>query len=632
MNEEKLVFAIGEIEDSFILSAGKKLNNKGRSHKVIICIAAVIALMLTTFATAMAVNEGFRESVLSIFSISGTEQVQHSGTVKIGDVNASYMELDDRYILRNGLIYKAREEVFCVFNDGELVDLETKINSIDFQHNGVTMYLRYAYTVIDGQLYTMELSQDNMDKDPLMYYWGITPLCGSEDKAWLTTLNETDGDYSAYPLLLDVATGEVTDVLQGIDLQGMVCDAWFFCPDNKYAVIRTIGNDRLVDVENKTVTELKDCHESYFLSDGSLLCFVSCEDDFCKDDFNLVRRDLENGEDTVLLRNARYAGETADGSGYMSIDYYGGAGDHALLLDGSGSVTMLDLKDGSRLLLDGITKEQGEKIYTLESANGSQVLVAVKERGTRGVFRSLGIIECDSGTLKIFDRNNILDSDGEQLLGFMVDGSIGMIGMNEEGQWLYVYDFCDTRHLPRIAPTSAVTPSDDELVLVKDYIPDIYIDLRYATADNFTGTAIYDSKDAYLRYGTVKKLAEVQNELRQSGYSLKIWDAYRPTSAQFRLWEVCPDPTYVSNPNNGFSKHSRGNTLDVTLVFADGSKVTMPSGFDDFSALADRNYGDVSAEAAYNAQILEKLMTAHGFVGYSAEWWHYSDSVSYPVI
>ena len=627
MNEEKLIFAIGEIEDSYILSAGKKLNIKGRSRKVIICIAAVVALLLTTFATAMAVNEDFRESVLSIFSISETEQIQHSGTVEIGDVNASYMELNDRYILRNGLVYMAREEVFCIFNDGELIGLETKTNLIDFQHNGVTMRLRYAYTVFDGQLHTMEISQDNMDMNPLMYCWSITPLRGSEDKAWLTTLNEIDGDYSAYPLLLDVSTGDMVDILQGTDLQTIVCDAWFFSPDNKYAVIRTAGDDRLVDIENNTVTELKDCHESYFLSDGSLLCFVSSEDGF-----DLIRRNLQNGEEITLLHNERFAGKTADHSGYMNIDYYGGAGNHALLSDESGRVTMLDLRDGSKLLLDGITKEQGEKIYTLESADGEQVLVAVKERGTRGAFRSLGIIGCESGTLKIFDRNNILDSCGEQLLGFMADGSVGIIGMSEEGQWLYVYDFGNTVHLPRTAPTTAVTPSDEELVLVKDYIPDIYIDLKYATDDNFTGTVIYDSKDAYLRYGTVKKLAEVQNELRQSGYSLKIWDAYRPTSAQFKLWEICPDPTYVSNPNNGFSKHSRGNAVDVCLVKSDGSAVEMPSGFDDFSTIADRDYGDVSAEAAYNAELLEKLMTAHGFVGYSGEWWHYCDTNSYPVI
>lgn len=56
----------------------------------------------------------------------------------------------------------------------------------------------------------------------------------------------------------------------------------------------------------------------------------------------------------------------------------------------------------------------------------------------------------------------------------------------------------------------------------------------------------------------------------QEGYCLKIWDAYRPVRAQFRLWEVCPNPVYVANPNTGDSSHSKGNTVDVTLVRADG--------------------------------------------------------------
>lgn len=180
-------------------------------------------------------------------------------------------------------------------------------------------------------------------------------------------------------------------------------------------------------------------------------------------------------------------------------------------------------------------------------------------------------------------------------------------------------------------PESA-EPADEELVLVRDYIPTVYVDLKYASEDNFTGTAIYDFTDASLRYGTVKKLAAVQKELLEQGYSLKIWDAYRPVGAQFRLWEVCPDPTYVANPNKGHSRHSRGNAVDVTLALAGGTPVPMPSGFDDFSALADRDYSGVPAEAAQNALLLERAMLAHGFLGYFAEWWHYSDSDSYPVI
>lgn len=172
---------------------------------------------------------------------------------------------------------------------------------------------------------------------------------------------------------------------------------------------------------------------------------------------------------------------------------------------------------------------------------------------------------------------------------------------------------------------------DDTFVLVRDYIPSVSVDLKYATEDNFTGEIIYDFTDAYLRSGTVKKLQAAAEQLAQDGYALKIWDAFRPPAAQFRLWEICPDPTYVSNPNNGFSSHSRGNTLDITLVDAQGNEVEMPTGFDDFSPLADRDYSDVNSTAAANAQYLESIMLDCGFHAYRGEWWHFSDSTSYDV-
>lgn len=179
------------------------------------------------------------------------------------------------------------------------------------------------------------------------------------------------------------------------------------------------------------------------------------------------------------------------------------------------------------------------------------------------------------------------------------------------------------------APVPALPEDNDVFVCVREYIPSVVVDLKYATTDNFTGEIIYDFTDAYLRAGTVKKLQKVANMLDKDGYSLKIWDAFRPPAAQFKLWEICPDPTYVSNPNSGYSSHSRGNTLDITLVDAYGNEVEMPTGFDDFSALADRDYSDVNSTAGANALYLETVMTGCGFKAYSGEWWHFSDTDPY---
>lgn len=181
--------------------------------------------------------------------------------------------------------------------------------------------------------------------------------------------------------------------------------------------------------------------------------------------------------------------------------------------------------------------------------------------------------------------------------------------------------------------TTEKEPEDDEYVLVKKYIPDIYVELMYATDNNFTGVRIYDFTDAYLRYGTVKKLANVQKELKEQGYSLKIWDAYRPFEAQQKLWEVYPDPNYVANPANGMKKHNLGGTVDITMVAADGSIIPMPTEFDDFSLKADRNYSDIdNEEAVNNVMILQNTMENNGFTGYQGEWWDYSDTVEYEAV
>lgn len=186
---------------------------------------------------------------------------------------------------------------------------------------------------------------------------------------------------------------------------------------------------------------------------------------------------------------------------------------------------------------------------------------------------------------------------------------------------------------PLATPSAATTqvtasePDNEAFVRIVDYIPDVIVDLKYASDNNFTEQTIYTFQDAYLRYGTVKKLSSGADELRGQGFRLLIWDAFRPTSAQWKLWKVCPDAAYVSDPNKGFSSHSRGNTVDATLALPDGT----PADFDDFTARADRDYSDASAAAAQNATMLETVMKKNSFKPYSAEWWHFSDETAYAV-
>lgn len=184
------------------------------------------------------------------------------------------------------------------------------------------------------------------------------------------------------------------------------------------------------------------------------------------------------------------------------------------------------------------------------------------------------------------------------------------------------------------SPSGPVPDSkkDYDIVLVSDYISNISQALAYATEDNFTGQVIYDFTEAYLRYGTVQKLQQAAQVLEEKGLGLLIWDAFRPLSAQAKLWQICPDPAYVSHPLTGNRAHCRGSAVDVTLIdLQTGEMLEMPTGFDEFSALADRDFSDCTEEAAKNALLLQDVMESCGFSGYYAEWWHFSDTETYPV-
>ena len=163
------------------------------------------------------------------------------------------------------------------------------------------------------------------------------------------------------------------------------------------------------------------------------------------------------------------------------------------------------------------------------------------------------------------------------------------------------------------------------LVDVTKVIPTIVTDIRYATKNNFTKEQIYPCAKCYLLPGVADALKKVQEELALIGLGLKIWDAYRPHAAQFKLWDVVSDPRYVGDPKKG-SRHNYGAAVDLTIVdLKTGRELEMPTEFDNFTERAWRNYrgDDVSGRAIKNRELLQRVMEKHGFVGLETEWWHF---------
>lgn len=156
-------------------------------------------------------------------------------------------------------------------------------------------------------------------------------------------------------------------------------------------------------------------------------------------------------------------------------------------------------------------------------------------------------------------------------------------------------------------------------------IPEIAIDLRYGTPNNFTGNKMYTRAFPYLRTEVAGRLAMVHAWIHSEGLSFKIFDAYRPRSVQWMLWSSKPDENFIAHPQKG-SKHSRGAAVDLTLIDIETRReLPMPTPFDDFSEKSGRNYMDLPQEQITNRERLEQAMITQGFIPDPNEWWHFND-------
>lgn len=175
--------------------------------------------------------------------------------------------------------------------------------------------------------------------------------------------------------------------------------------------------------------------------------------------------------------------------------------------------------------------------------------------------------------------------------------------------------------------TAAAAPSatDAGFVEIHQVVPDAVVDLRYATANNFTGTQLYPAGARCLVHRSLADgLTTAAAALRAQGFRLVFWDCYRPHSVQVKMFEVVPDPNWVAKPGTTARSHTAGRSVDVTLVDAAGRLLDMGTGFDDFSprALAYATDG-VSTGAQANRALLREAMATGGLTVYSGEWWHF---------
>jgi D-alanyl-D-alanine dipeptidase len=163
----------------------------------------------------------------------------------------------------------------------------------------------------------------------------------------------------------------------------------------------------------------------------------------------------------------------------------------------------------------------------------------------------------------------------------------------------------------------------NELVNLETFIPGIVLDIRYATDNNFMKEKVYTLAKAYARKPVAEALKKAQADFKKLGYSIKVFDGYRPYAATVKFYESYRDTTYVASPYRG-SRHNRGCAIDMTIVdLKTGEDVPMPTEYDSFKKEAWPSTPVKDPIIKKNRDLIISVMQKHGFKVNSSEWWHF---------
>ncbi|WP_323788116.1 M15 family metallopeptidase [Psychroserpens sp.] len=181
-------------------------------------------------------------------------------------------------------------------------------------------------------------------------------------------------------------------------------------------------------------------------------------------------------------------------------------------------------------------------------------------------------------------------------------------------------------------------------VYAKSIIPDLNVELRYYTSNNFVGDTIegYKANKLILTSETVQALKKVQHDLQQQNLCLKVYDGYRPQRAVNHFMRWAKDLNDTINKQQFYpdvekrylfreeyiatrSGHSRGSTLDLTIIDGITSEpLDMGSPYDFFGKESWVNHADLTEVQRANRELLQQVMLKHNFRNYAKEWWHFT--------
>ena len=419
-----------------------------RRRRAPLVLAAALAALLTLFATAVAADESFRREVFQFFRIPTAEQVpQDLGSGEEGDgvwlgtsqleggVTVQYLRLTGRWDDENGILCHWRDEArteasFYAVTDLGLQELEAHRLITTVTWNGADYSIDLQWTVWEGTLRVQAFGKQPGNDT----YWEVSYLEGRTDAVLLRLSQGRGEDYSEYAMLLDLSTGEVTDLFAGTGAEQLTDVVEItFSSDLRRAIFSCDNGEQLYlcDLEKKTLVPVEevlgDQVDGIWFIAGDRVGWYTMDEDYR---YTCCVTDLSNGSTTPRFANQpAYQREQDQGVVFLE-------GRYVLEVLANRQVALLDLLTGDRTPVAGFVYPEGDS-YTRINSTGDKILFLVMEMDGDGLgISELTVLDLEQGmatalsregydvrhevTVSWFDENRVViraeETDGTQLL------------------------------------------------------------------------------------------------------------------------------------------------------------------------------------------------------------------------
>lgn len=335
--------------------------------------------------------------------------------------------------------------------------------------------------------------------------------------------------------------------------------------------------------------------------------------------------------------DAYYSAQNREYSGYDILEDFHTEFD-TFSFDPSAEETVFEVSSRELTYADNYTG--GSQKFPMRVYNSMDVYETVEctkvvktlKNGTRIILEETGTYRKSGEPVAA-----VYDEDGNGI-GFACSGFISAIGVNcgayaelpieygkaKTNNETYVDAYSHLVDVRKYFRTYSTTSEDFSGIDLEN--TDIIISMKLSTDDTSIGEPFYNSNICMLQYDILPKLKDAVGKFQKDGYTVIIYDAYRPTSVQQKWFNVVRVHKWVADPSIGMGGvHDRGTCIDMSLVDSEGNLLEMPTPMHTFTEASSRLSKTMSAKARENMNYMLGVMVSCGFTYINSEWWHFQD-------